>query len=441
MSYDTNACSPWPHLPAPLRANLLTLLLGTVFSLCLFNTLAKAAVLEAEIEALQALDQASAEIKARRFDRAEILLERVLMLQPENAEARIELALLMATRGQQDSARALVQSLIDDPRTELAQAQELNNLLILIQKGNPAAFGINPYSLNPPSRPLPSWLGTNGLALPGAKGRDDLAQWRGEVNIGHTTNPLARTSAESITITLPDGPLSLPLVQGAHSGLVMGTQISRVSDSSGAELAVQGTNVEGASTAARATAWGRLPTAQFVSTQRLPAMLVYAQIQRGLDGQHRLQGGLSAISGQQKYSLSSYHEINTHDRGLTWRVDHQQPQWHGTDWYATLERSKSSIGPQGYWRFALTGEYLVNDRSKFLVQWTRQDDTYEYSALLENGAKRYMGVANVAYEQRYDAGNGKVFMWRVFTGERQSNLALFNYKETGLQISMVKKWQ
>ena len=66
---------------------------------------------------MHALGQARVEITSQRYDRAEILLERVLMLHPENAEARIELAMLMARRGHIDGAQALVQSLVDDPRT------------------------------------------------------------------------------------------------------------------------------------------------------------------------------------------------------------------------------------------------------------------------------------------------------------------------------------
>ena len=441
MSLDTSVSNLRPHLLVPSRGNVLLLLLGAAFAQCLLIKPATATPLEAETEALQAFDQVSAEIKARRFDRAEILLERVLMLQPEHAEARIELALLMASRGQQDSARALIQSLIDDPRTEPGQAQELNNLLVLIEKGNPFNPGSNPYSLKAPARTLPSWLGVDGKPRSGTSVHDELAQWRGEVNIGHSTNPMARTSAESITITLPDGPLSLPVVQAERSGLIMGTQLSRSSDSGGAELALQSTNVIGASTAARAIVWGRLPFAQSSATQRMPNILAYGHVQRGLDGQQRMQAGLAALHGQLKYSLFRYHELSVRDRGLTLRIEHQRPQWFGIDWHGLLERSKSTSGPQGYWRIALSGEYPLSEQAKMLVQWTGQEDTYEYSTLLENGAKRRMRAVHVAFEQRHALENGKVLIWRVFTGERQSNLSLFDYKETGLQISLVKKWQ
>jgi len=49
-------------------------------------TATHSADVQPEIEALQAFDQARIEITNQRYDRAEILLERVLMLHPENAE-------------------------------------------------------------------------------------------------------------------------------------------------------------------------------------------------------------------------------------------------------------------------------------------------------------------------------------------------------------------
>jgi thioredoxin-like negative regulator of GroEL len=114
--------------------------------LVLAATASHSADLQPEIEALQAFDQARTEINNQRYDRAEILLERVLMLHPENAEARIELAMLMARRGHNDGAQALVQSLLDDPRTEPDQFKALAALLQSMKKragqpGQPLCLG------------------------------------------------------------------------------------------------------------------------------------------------------------------------------------------------------------------------------------------------------------------------------------------------------------
>lgn len=394
---------------------------------------AVAAPLNPDLEALQAFEQASAEIKQRRFAQAEILLERVLMLQPEHAEARIELALLMAGRGHHHGAQALLQSLIDDPRTDLAQAQELKNLQTLIQQGGPLTPGNSPYALQ--IARLPTHVAEPDHAA------QPTASWRGEINLGLSSNPLARTAAQAITITLPDGPLSLPLAQTERSGAMTGANLSRSTETGGFELALQGTNVSGASTASRAVAWGRLPLTAWHATSQLPPVLAYAQVQRGLDGQHRAQLGLTAIQGQQKYSLSNYHEYSTQDHGLIWRLEHHQPRWLGVDWFASLERSQSTTGPQAYWRAAVAGEHPVNAQGKMSFQFIDQKDTYVYSSLLENGARRSFKSLHVAYEQQHPLKDEKTFVWRVFTGERRSNLSLFAYKEVGFQLSLVNKWR
>ena len=406
--------------------------------LALHTTGAHALALEPELEALQAFEQASAEIRARRYDRAEILLERVLMLQPENAEALIELALLMAARHHKDGALALVQSLIDDQRTEPSQVQALKTLQAQIKQGA-AHLQRNPYALNTPQR-LPDTPGPSPQPGNTPDNSAKPASWRGEINWGMTTNPLARTSAEAIAITLPDGPLSLPLSQNQRSGHMGGASLARTTQTGGVELAIQSTNVSGASTAARLLAWSQLPQAPWWSATQQPIWLAYAQAQRGLDGQQRAQAGLTAVSGQQKYSLGSYHEYGTQDRGLNWRMEHHPARWHGVEGYAALERSKSTTGPQGHWRATIAAERPVAEQGKVLFQWTQQNDTYGYSLLLENGARRHLSALHVAYEQRHALDEQKVLIWRVFTGQRRSNLSLFEYKETGFQLNWVQKW-
>lgn len=409
-----------------------------MLTLCLATTAAHSAPLQPELEALQALDQAGAEIRARRYDRAEILLERVLMLQPENAQALIELALLMAARNHTDGALALVQSLIDDERSELSQIQALKNLQAQIKQGA-THLQRNPYALNAPERQ--SQLASQSPP-PGANQSNSASpvRWRGEINWGMSTNPLARTSAKAIAITLPDGPLSLPLTQNQRAGQMGGASLSRTTDTGSVELAIQGTSISDASTATRVLAWTKLPQAPWWNATQQPVWLAYAQTQRGLDGQQRTQAGLTAINGQQKYSLSAYREDSAQDRGMISRIEYYPTPWQGIQAYAALERSKSNTGPQGHWRVLMAAERPVGDQAKMLIQWTRQTDTYSYSPLLENGARRHLLAAHVAYEQHHPLEGEKVFTWRVFTGERQSNLSLFHYKETGIQLQWVRKW-
>lgn len=449
MPPETPACQkPWPpqkaHPVALWPHGLVHMLMVIAMALSLQPKAAKAAPLQPELEAQQAFEQARTEIRERRYDRAEILLERVLMLQPENAEALIELALLMAARNHQEGALALVQSLIDDPRTESHQAQALKNLQAHIQQ-KATNLQRNPYALNSIGPRLMSQGQSQTLQPVGGVGGNTASSanpvsWRSEIQWGMTTNPLARTSAQAITITLPDGPLSLPLTQNQREGHTAGASLVRTTATGGAELATQATNISGTSNAARLLGWRLLPPAPWLGNQQQPIWLAFAQAQRGLDGQQRAQAGLTAISEQQKYSLSAYHENSNQDRGLNWRVEHHPKRWQGILGYAALERSQSTTGPQGHWRAMVVAERPVAEQAKVMFQWTQQHDTYSYSPLLENGARRQLAAVHVAYEQRHQLKNQKMLTWRVFTGERRSNLSLFSYKETGFQVGLAHKW-
>jgi len=403
---------------------------------------AQAAQLQPELEALQAFEEALAEISTQRFERAEILLERVLMLQPENAQARIELALLMARRGHTEGAQALVQSLLDDPRTGPAHAKALISLKNQLKK-TPYALS-NLYALDTREAAARLSAAAKGLDQPSAA-EPVAAAWRGEASVSASSNPLARTSSGAITITLPDGPLSLPLNQTAKSGALAGATLSRSTATQGAELAVQQTDIPGTTTAARAVVWGQLPLAQWLpismKADQLPPLLGYAQVQRGLDGQNRAIAGLTAVLGEQRLSLSHYDEYGINDRGTVVRAEHNQSSLWGTKWQASLENSNSDVGPKGYWRAGFFAEQTLGDGRRLLVQMSHQQDTYAYSALLQDGAKRRLSTAHVAFEQHLALKNEKVLIWRVFRGERRSNLELFNYNELGVQLSIVQHWR
>lgn len=405
-------------------------------------TASHSADVQPELEALQAYDQARVEITNQRYDRAEILLERVLMLHPENAEARIELAMLMARRGHTDGAQALVQSLIDDPRTEPEQNQALQSLSQHIKNMQPALA--NPYALDTRKAKQSLTLAAQNIAQPTAS-QPAAALWRGEVSLTASSNPLARTSAGAITITLPDGPLSLPLSQTAKPGSLAAATLSRTTATYGAELSVQAVSVTGATAAARAVLWSQVPWTQWLPETIKPLsaapVLAYAQAQRGLDGQSRTMAGLTTVLGAQRLSLSHYIDSGINDRGIVVRAEHNAPRMWGTQWLASIEHSNSSMGPQAYWRVALGAEYALGNRRKLLAQITHQQDAHSYSALLQQGAKRRLTNNYVAFEQQHPLKSEKNLIWRVFSGERQSNLELFKYNELGVQLSIVQNWR
>ena len=81
-------------------------------------------------EAAAAYTQALQSMEQQQWTQAELLLERVLMFQPENAEAMVQLAQLLAQRGRSESAQAIIQALLQDARTPVPQRERLQALLV-----------------------------------------------------------------------------------------------------------------------------------------------------------------------------------------------------------------------------------------------------------------------------------------------------------------------
>jgi hypothetical protein len=75
-------------------------------------------------------------------------------------------------------------------------------------------------------------------------------------------------------------------------------------------------------------------------------------------------------------------------------------------------------------------------QTRLSVQISEQRDTHSYSPLLLNGAKRQLFSSLVAIEQQVKFEKEKVLIFRAFSAERRSNLELFNYKDTGIQLSL-----
>lgn len=416
-----------------------------------------ATLLQPELEALQAYSQARDEIRAGRYDQAEILLERTLMLQPEHAEARIDLVLLMAGRGQLDAALALLKSLQDDPRTEPPYLQALAELQQQLRRGELPQ--LNPYAIGPEklwagrSATLglaPARAGT-GLRTPQGESASNQSQgeraapWRAELSYAASTNPMARTSAGTITLTPVEGPVTLPLSTSPHPGRVLGTSLSYNTETHGAEFWAQHSDIDNAHNAGRAVFWARLPSPEGwlpgAGFQNMPPVLGFVQTLRALDGQRRVLTGLSSTSGANRLSLTRYHDATTSDHGWQIRLDHSRRQWLGADWLASLERSNSTVGVQGYWRTSLGAELPLGEGRKFMGQWAHHQDTYAYSELLQQGAKRHLNTVYVAFEQQRRLEGQKILIWRVFRDERRSNLELFTYKDFGTQFSLVQNWR
>ncbi len=435
------------RVPACLRGLALLLALA-----CGSSGAAVAAPLQAEQDALQAFEEARQALAAGRLDEAELLLERVLMLMPEHAEARLEFALLLARRGQLDAARALVLGLAQDNRTPALYREQL--LALAARLADTSSVPAPSVALNGAARSASgSHSGApGGTTHPAAAPGGSPVLWRAEAGLAGSTNPLARTGAEGIVITLPDGPVTLPLSTRPQAGTVAGAHLLRAQGAGGLELSVQHMDRASAATAFRAAAWGEWPAHSWPAAARhlgLPPLQWQLQTLRGFDNLRRHFAAVAAplpdnqLGGSQRLLLGTYAEPAQEDRGWLLRAEHRAAppaSAGGLTWQASLERSASTARAQGYWRMNLALEVPLGPGRRVQGQFTAQEDTHPYSPLLESNSRRRLFSSHLGVEQQVPLGHGHSLLFRAFVSQRTSNLSLFAYRDTGAQLALAHQW-
>ena len=424
----------------------LPFLCALVLSQGLVCSYALSAELKPVQEAAEAYEQAMRALGKGEQEQAELLLERVLMLSPDNAEARLELAGLFAKRGRVISAKLMLESLESDPRTPLAHKQNLRRLIAQLP-------GEAIHSEN--STQLPKAISVATGQPPQA------AATQIELGLTHSSNPLARTASEGITFTLPEGPVQLPLSVKPTRGLSRTLQLSHEPSefqNAGAELYLQSLEPSGVQdvrmqtgnqsqnqTAARVSVWGGVkPVSGFL---QLSPLQWHYQAQQGLDGLRRQSFSLAYpfdYAGLAWRAVAvHYQEPSTSerqgDRGQAIRLEQRGVSGPLT-WLLHAEKSESQVFEQGYVRAGVFAELVpmpkLLPQTRLSVQFSEQKDTHTYSPLLLNGAKRQLFSSLVAIEQQVKIKMEKVLIFRAFSGERRSNLELFNYKDVGIQLSL-----
>ena len=411
-------------------------------------------------EAAEAYEQAMRALGKGEQDRAELLLERVLMLSPDNAEARLELASLFAKRGRVVSARLMLESLESDTRTPMEHKQNLRRLIAQLQ-------GASSHSEN--TTELPNAISAATRQALKAPQITPAANTQLELGLTHSSNPLARTASEGITFTLPEGPVLLPLSVKPTRGLSRTIQLSHEPSqfqNAGAELYLQslapGSEQDAAAqtsshfqsqTAARVSVWGGikpltgLPKLSPLLMPLLSPLQWHYQAQQGLDGLRRQSLSLAYPFDSAGLAWRGvavhYQEPTTSerqgDRGQAIRLE-QRGASGALSWLLHAEKSASQVFEQGYVRAGVFAELLpmpkLLPQTRLSVQISEQRDTHSYSPLLLNGAKRQLFMSLVAIEQQVKFEKEKVLIFRAFSAERRSNLELFNYKDTGMQLSL-----
>jgi hypothetical protein len=346
---------------------------------------------------------------AQQFDRAEILLERVLMLMPDHAEARIELAWLMLRRGQWEAARGLLQSLAEDPRTP---DQHRSSLMALLAQ-------------------LPDRSSAQAPSVP----PQPATSWRLELGLAASSNPLARSSADELTCTLPEGPLTLPLTTQPQLGAVASVSLSRVQENWGWELSSQRLSLPDARESYRMAWWARLPVDTAVPLHGV------VTTQQGFDASRRSTLGVATQWRSSRWLWAWYNEPTLSDEGQFARVDLPLLRYRNYQLMASLERSVSHRKTQGYARAGMSADVTLAAGWRLQAHWSAQEDTQGYNPLLENGARRRLVTSQISLERQVKLNQENVIHWRLLASDRRSNLELFSFKEVAMQVAWSKVWR
>ena len=368
----------------------------------------------AEREAEAAYQNAQSALSAHAWAEAEIHFERVLMFNPEHAPARIELAMLLAQRGKIETASAFVESLIDDPRTPPAHRQRLSELLAQLRRG----------------APVPEVIASEARqSIPAAA--QPIIQAR--ISLGYSANPYARADISNLTLTLPEGSTDLPVNQNIHAAPMLMSSLSYLAPNlCGFEAQDQrwGASEQNFANKLLVFCYGTVAGQQIQT---------FASTLRAVDGNSRSSAGLSVPLANWRLTAQLFKEPQLDRQGYTLRLDHLQRSQTGTQTLLFAEMEKSAVGVPGYAKSGIFGEYALTSGLSVLAQLSLQRDFAGYSAFLEGGATRRLLLAQLGLQKDW----GQFGDWKLASAlhlaRRRSNLALFEYRDTTLQVSLERQ--
>ena len=369
---------------------------------------AKAASEEAGADV--AYQNAQAALNTQAWAEAELQLERVLMLNPEHAEARIQLAILLAQRGRLVAANGFLQSLIEDPRTPPAHRQRLLDLL--------GQLKIAPQPTATASQPL--------APMPGQA--PSIVQAR--MSLGYTSNPYARANIDTLTLTTPGGNTDLTVAPNISSAPTLTSSLSYMAPNlCGFEVYDQHWYAQERYATNKVALFCR----NSVAGQKIQTFVSYLN---GLDGGNRASAGLRWSTGAMLLTGQAFNEPQLDRRGYSLRAEHLQLNTAGAHTLVYAEAEKSNTGLGDNFQTGLVKEVVLVPALTLLVHVSAQRDFGGYSTFLENGARRNLLYAELGLQKDW----GKHRDWNLgsslYTRRRWSNLALFGFKDTTLQITI-----
>ena len=372
----------------------------------------------AELEADKAYQSAQTALNQQAWSEAELHFERVLMFNPEHAEARIQLALLLAQRGKLETASGFIESLIDDPRTPPAHRQRLVSLLAQLKQGPPKAVIASEARQSMPSSAQATPAGAQAVIL-------------ARVSLGYSSNPYARADINSLSLTLPEGITDLPVNQNIGAAPMLVSSLRYMAPKlCGFEVYDQrwGSSERNSSNKLLLFCYGTMGDEKVQG---------FASTLRSVDGNTRHSAGLAWSHGAWRLTAQAFKEPELDRQGYTLRVEHLHSNSSNsaqTLLYGELEKADSGV--PGFIRSGFAREYALTPTLSLLTQFSAQRDFGGYSALLENGATRRLVFAELGVQKDWGSHAGWNVSSALHIGRRWSNLALFEFKDRTLQISL-----
>lgn len=356
-------------------------------------------------EADQAFEQALKELQSEQWGQAELYLERSLMHNADHADARLQLALLLARRGQLDAAKALIESLIDDPRTPESHRNRLQILL----------------ASSVPLPPLPPEVKPH-------------AQTRAEITVGYSLNPYARADLDELTLTLPQGSITLPVARNDHPAGTASLALRHiVQDQWGLEVSQQQWGgAEGRNAGSLLVFGGTTLAGQSLQWSALAL--------RSLDDTSRQAVGLSISRQAWRFTAGLFNEPAFERQGYSLRLDRAwvvSPNLQSVT-YAELEHA--TAGKSSLVRTGILAEWAPAPFWVVSAQATLHRDLQGYSPLLASNAPRNMLAAYLSLERRWEPAPRWRIAGRAHVAQRWSNLSLFEYRDAGVQLSLQRLW-
>lgn len=384
--------------------------------------------------------QALQALKQEQWVQAELLLERTLLLQPENAQAIVDLAMLLAVRDRPGAARALLTALIEDSRTPPGQLSRLT----MLRSSIGTSTGAVPESLSAVTANATAASGATGTpAAPGAP-RPASPSWTAsapvttEWLVGFGSNPLISPSTDRLTLTLPDGDYQFPLEQRRRSA-GYGSFMLQGSAWRGVEWLAQAqkTDSSGLDPAIRLQAQALLGQGLGVGIQ------AQGRLQQYTDGSQRRQLGLEVQRGPWAVVAGLYDEVARSRTGWTGRAGVQATL--GGKSLATVAawletESNRREGAPGYGGMGFAFAWKPASRSAIQAQALWQRDRAGYNPLLANNAHRWLVSTHAFGEQEISRTSRSVWLVRAYTTRRLSNIGLFEGGDKGIQVIWRNTW-